>query len=389
MQRTARSVRLMLLAAAALGLAGCSTPSWLPTWLGGTPKRVAEPAPLVEFTPTLSPRVAWRTNIGPSRGAVLQPAVLENAIFVANGSGSVLRLSPDGQVVWRTETNATITGGVGSDGFVVAVGSERGDLIALGADGKEMWRAQLNAAVQWPPLVGRGLVVVRTSDHRITAFDATNGRRRWNYQRTTPPLTLKATSEMAFAGDLIAAGFPSGRLVMLNPANGTPRWDVPVAEARGATEVERLADVLGAPLVVAGSVCAAAYQGRVACFEIGNGNVRWAREFAAGNGLGGDAQQLYGVDTKSNVVGMSMGTGANTWRQDKLTNRDVTTPLALRRAVVVGDFQSYLHFLSPDNGAFLARVPLGAGDINARPQAFGGGVLVQTQDGTIALVTLE
>ena len=75
-------------------------------------------------------------------------------------------------VVWRIETNTAITGAVGSDGFVVAVGSPRGDVIAFGADGKELWRAQVGAAIQSPPLVGRGLVIVRGSDYRVSAFDA-------------------------------------------------------------------------------------------------------------------------------------------------------------------------------------------------------------------------
>jgi outer membrane protein assembly factor BamB len=309
--------------------------------------------------------------------------VLENAIFAASASGTVVRIGPDGQVTWRTETNVPISGGVGSDGFVVAVGSARGDVIALGADGKELWRAQVSAAIQSPPLVGRGLVVIRGSDYRIVAFDANTGKRRWNYQRT-----LKSLTQLAFAGDLVAAGFPSGRLVMLASANGTVRWDVPVAEPRGSSEVERLADVLGAPLVIGGEVCAAAYQGRVACFEASNGNLRWARELSAGAGVGGDARRIYAVDAKSHVVAFSAATGANAWRQEKLLNRDLTAALALRRAVIVGDYAGYLHFLSPEDGAFLARVALGS-EINATPRAFGGGAVVQTQDGTVALVTVE
>ena len=372
-----------------LSLVGCSyLPSWTPSWLGGSPSKSAEPAPLVEFSPSLTPQVAWRTNVGSSRGAVLQPAVLENAIYAASASGSVVRIGPNGEVVWRTETNVAISGGVGSDGFVVAVGSSRGEVITLGADGKELWRAQVSGVVQSPPLVGRGLVLVRASDHRITAFDATTGKRRWNYQRTTPALTLQSITQMAFAGDLVAAGFPSGRLVMLAAANGTVRWDVPVAEPRGSSEVERLTDVIGAPLVIGGDVCAASFQGRVACFEASNGNLRWARDLSAGAGVGGDTRRIYAVDAKSNVVAFSSATGANAWRQEKLLNRDLTTPLALRRAVVVGDFAGYVHFLSPDDGAFLARVSLGS-EINATPRAFGGGAIVQTQDGTIALLTVE
>ena len=381
----ARGIRVLLVVVGVATLAGCS---WVPSWLGGSSSKSAEPAPLTEFKATLAPRVAWRTSVGSSRGAFLQPAVLENAIFAAAAGGTVVRIGADGETVWRVDTNANLTGGVGSDGFVVAVGTARGEVIVLGADGKELWRAQLTGAVQSPPLVGRGLVVVRASDHRITAFDSTNGRRRWTYQRTTPPLTLKAVTQMAFAGDLVAAGYPSGRLVMLAAGTGTVRWDVPVAEPRGATEVERLADVLGAPLPIASDVCAAAYQGRVACFEVANGNLRWARELSAGNGVGGDARRLFAVDSKSHVVAFSMTTGANAWRQESLLNRDLTTPLALRRAVLVGDYAGYLHFLSPEDGAFLARVSLG-GEITATPRAFGGGAIVQTRDGTVALVTIE
>lgn len=360
----------------------------MPSWLGGSAGKSAPPAPLVEFSPSLSPKVAWRASVGPSRGAFLQPTVLENAVFAASASGSVVRIGPDGQVIWRTETNTKLTGGVGSDGFVVAVGSARGDVIALGADGKELWRAQVSAAVLSPPLVGRGLVVVRSSDYRIATFDASTGKRRWNYQRTTPPLTLNAMTQMSFAGDLLAAGYPSGRLVMLGLANGTVRWDAPVAEPRGATEVERLADVLGAPLVIGGEVCAAAFQGRVACLEVANGNLRWARDLSAGAGVGGDSRRLYAVDVKSNVVAFTSGTGTSAWRQEKLLNRDLTTPLALRRAVLVGDYAGYVHFLSPEDGGFLARVALGS-EITATPVAFAGGAVVQTQDGTVALLNLE
>ena len=114
---------------------------------------------------------------------------------------------------------------------------------------------------------------------------------------------------MSFAGEFVAVGYPSGRLVMLAVANGTVRWDAPVAEPRGATEVERLVDVLGAPRVIGGEVCAAAYQGRIACFEVGNGNLRWAREFSAGAGVGADASRVYGVDAKSNVAAFASRPG--------------------------------------------------------------------------------
>jgi outer membrane protein assembly factor BamB len=380
--------RLLLLLAAGVPalVAGCS---WLPTWLGGTPSRVAEPAPLPAFKASLGTRVVWRTSVGSGRNAMLQPAVLENAVFAASADGTVVRLAPDsGQVAWRADVKTRLSAGVGSDGFAVAVGTPRGELIVLGADGKEMWRAQVGGELQSPPLVGRGLVVVRSTDYRVVAFDAASGKRRWNYQRASTPLTLRGLTELRFAGEFIVSGFPGGRLVALSATTGAVRWDVAVSEPRGATEVERLADVVGAPWVAGADVCAASYQGRVACFDAGSGSLRWASELSASTGPGGDDRLLYAVDAKSNVVAFRRAAGAIAWRQDKLLNRDLTAPLALRRAVLSGDFEGYVHFLAPDDGAIVARERLD-GAIVAAPRASGGGAIVQTQGGTVALIAIE
>jgi outer membrane protein assembly factor BamB len=381
----ARGAATLSLAAVAALAAGCS---WMPTWLGGTPTKAQQAAPLPEFTPTLTTRIAWRTNVGKSRGMYLQPAVLENAVFAASADGDLVRIAPaTGEVVWKVDTKAKISGGVGSDGFIVAVGTLRGEVLTFGADGKPLWQAQILGEVQSPPLVGRGLVIVRGSDFRITAFDAETGRRRWSYQRATAPLTLRGPSEMAFAGDLVVAGYPGGRMVALTGSSGGVRWDVTVSEPRGATEVERLADVIGQPLVSVGDVCAASYQGRLACFEASNGGLRWARDLSAMSGPGGDDQRVFVVDAKSHLHAFSRG-GASAWVQQKLEKRELSTPLALRRAVVAGDFLGFLHFLSPEDGAFIGRLELGSA-IRATPRAFGGGAVVQTQDGLVALVTIE
>lgn len=381
-----RIAAIASLAAAFSLLPGCS---WLPSWLGGTPSRAAPPTALTDFKPSLNTRVAWRASVGASRTELLQPAVVENAVYAAAADGAVVRLAPEsGQVVWRTDVKTRIGAGVGSDGFTVAVASTRGEVIALGADGKELWRTQVGGEMRSPPLVGRGLVVVRSTDYRITALDASTGRRRWTYQRANVPLTLRSLTEMVYAGDLVIAGFPSGRLVALTAANGAVRWDVAVSEPRGATEVERLADVVGAPLVIGNEVCAASYQGRVGCFEAATGSLRWSSEISAGAGPTADERRVYVVDAKSNVAAFNRAAGSSAWRQDKLMHRDLSAPLALRRAIVAGDFAGFVHLLSPEDGAFAARVPLTA-EIVATPRAFGGGAVVQARDGTVALIVIE
>jgi outer membrane protein assembly factor BamB len=127
--RIIRMRALLAMLGTAVLLGGCSSmPSWMPSWLGGSSSKSAEPAPLVEFAPSLTPRVAWRTSVGSVRRAVLQPAVLENAIYAAAGGGTA-GIGPTGEIIWRVDTNTPIAGAVGSDSFVVA-GEPRGDVIA-------------------------------------------------------------------------------------------------------------------------------------------------------------------------------------------------------------------------------------------------------------------
>jgi outer membrane protein assembly factor BamB len=369
---TARRIALLLVA---VSLAACSSSTPPP-----------KPAALSEFKASLAVQTAWRIDVGRGRGTFLQPAVVENAIYAASSDGVLSRVDPqNGALLWQTKTGAAIAAGVGSDGFRVVVATTRGEVLAYDAEGKPLWRAQSPSDVGSPPLVGRNLVIVRSTDHRITAYEADTGKRRWTFQRQTPPLTVRASTEMVFTGDTVLIGLPGGRLVAIALSNGAMRWEAPISETKGTTEVERLNDVVGPVAVAVGEACAASYQGRVACVDLVSGTLRWSRNLSARGGVSMTSDAVYTVDTGSNVVAFSYD-GASLWRNDRLANRGVTTPLALRDGAVVGDFEGYVHFLGKD-GAFVARQRIDSSAIVARPQRWADGVVVLSQDGTLALLT--
>lgn len=345
------------------------------------------PAELTEIKPAVELRARWSVSIGTARGAPLQPAVAENAIYAAAGDGALVRLAPEtGGVVWRVDAGTPISAGVGSDGLTVAVGTPRGEVLAYDVDGKLRWRAQVSSDVTAPPLVGRGVVVVRSTDHRVTAFEADSGKRRWTYQRQQPPLSLRVGTEMAFAGDNVVVGFPGGRLVAVALANGAARWEVGVSEPKGTTEVERLADVVGAVAVAGRDVCAASFQGRIVCADAVNGNLRWARELSAGAGVAIGESQVYAVDARASVLAFTRDAGASVWKNDQLAHRELTTPAEFRRAVAVGDLAGYVHLLSVADGALVGRLRVDSSAIVVRPQRWADALVVQTQDGTVALL---
>jgi len=357
-------------------------------WMFKTENPATKPVELTPIKDSLNVQTSWRVSIGSGRGVYLQPAVLENAVYVASGDGALARIAPEnGSVVWRSEVGAKIGAGVGSDGLTVAIVTVRGEVQAYGVDGKLLWKAQAPSDVASAPLVGRSLVIVRSTDHRITAFETESGKRRWQYVRNAPPLALRGAPELTFAGDNVLVGFPGGRLVALALTNGAQRWEATVSEPKGTTEVERLADVVGALAVADRDVCAASFQGRTMCADWANGNVRWSREFAASTGVARDATRLYAVDTKAHVAAFTAEAGANVWRNEALTNRRLTSPGVTNRAAAAGDAFGYVHFFALNDGELVGRTRLDDTPIVATPRRWADGLVVQTQGGTVALLT--
>jgi outer membrane protein assembly factor BamB len=183
------------------------------------------------------------------------------------------------------------------------------------------------------------------------------------------------------AGRVTLAGFPGGKLLAIANNNGAAVWEVTVALPRGSTELERVADVTSLPVVSGSTVCAAAFQGRVACFDSGSGNALWSRDMSSSAGLDMDNRYVYVVDDKGAVHALDRSSGASVWKQDKLAQRGLSRPLALGSHVVVADYQGVVHLLRREDGAFAARATTDGGAVRAEPVHFGKGVLVQTANG--------
>lgn len=349
-----------------------------------------KPAELTAISPTAELHVSWQAGIGASGQHILTPAVIGNSVYAAAEDGTLARFD-NGVQVWRVAVGQSVSGGVGSDGKLVVVGTPKGDVLAFdAATGKEAWKARVSSEVlAAPTLGGDGLVAVRSGDSRIFAFDAANGKRRWVFQRTTPPLSLRSQVGVVLAGRSLLAGFPGGKLVAVSTLNGAALWEATVALPKGSTELERVADITSVPVYYGNTVCAVAYQGRVACFEIGSGNPLWSREVSSSAGLDIDQKGVYVSDEKGVVQAFDRSSGASLWKQDKLAMRNLSKPLAIGNHVVVADYQGVVHLLRREDGSFAARFNSDGSAVAADPQPYNDGFLIQTHSGNLYALTVK
>jgi outer membrane protein assembly factor BamB len=376
-------VRLVLLVAL---LTGCSTVSG---WFGSS-KAGKEPNKLVEFKPTTTLEVRWHYDVGGADGNVLQPAVTSDAVYAANAKGEIFRLErATGKQMWRAESGFAISGGVGAGDNLVLVGGEKGDLAAFGQDGKLRWKVKVSSEILSAPQVSNGIVVVRTGDGRIAGLSVTDGARQWLYERATPALIVRSHAGVSIARGIVYAGFAGGRLALINLSNGIVMWETAVSQPRGNTELERISDITSLPVADDEQVCAVAFQGSVACFDIAQGNPLWSRELSSDKGMAMSPKYLYVTDANGAVSALDKSSGSSLWKNDQLTLRRTSTPYVIGNYVAVGDFEGYVHLLSRDDGSFAGRFKTDGGSIVAAPMELDGGLLLQTSSGGLYSVVIH
>ncbi len=385
------SLMAALLLALVTVLGGCGTiKDTYNSWFGASVP-AAKPAELVQIRATVTPKIAWQSTVGAAEKTVFFPAVSGNTVWASGANGQVSAFAANsGAVIARFDAGQRIASGVAVGGTLVAVGTARGELLAFSNTGKALWKAQLPGEILAPPAVAADLVVVRSGDGTVYGFDAASGKRRWVYQRATPTLSVRSHAGVVIDRGTVFAGFPGGRLVAISTTNGGATWDGIVALPKGTTELERVADVTSFPVVDDIRACAVAYQGRVACFDAVRGSAIWGRDVSSFSGMAADNRNLYVTDDKNAVVALDKSNGSSVWKQDRLSGRGVSRPLALGRYVIVGDYQGYVHLLSRDDGSFAGRIATDGSQIAAAPVALDiSTFLVQTRNGGVYAITVQ
>lgn len=384
------SLSRLAAAAALLTLAGCQAVSGVyDSWFGTTPKKRA--AELVQFQASATARVLWQANVGSAERGAFYPAVSGNAVYAAGANGQIAGFTANsGGGTGRFEAGTVLSGGVGTGNGLLLVGTGKGEVLAFEPSGKQVWKTQLSGEVLAPPAGAEGVVVVRTGNGRIYGLNAADGKQRWVYQRALPPLAVRSFAGVVVHRGAVFAGFPGGRLVAIALATGNVGWESVVALPKGATELDRVTDVASYPVIEGTQICAVAYQGRVACFDALSGETQWARDASSVAGMGIDARNVYVTDDQDAVQALDRNRGASLWKQDKLRGRWVTAPLALGRYVIVGDFEGYVHVMSREDGAFIARVATDGSAIRVPPVALDlSSFLVQTRNGGLYAINLQ
>jgi outer membrane protein assembly factor BamB len=354
------------------------TPSF--AWLTGGGHK---PGPLPALNATVTPRINWQQSVGKATPGIA-PAITVSAIYAAANDGTLMRLDPaTGRVEWKISAGQALSAGPGADASLVVVGTTKGDVLAFDAAGKARWNVRVSSEVIAPPRVAANVVIVFSGDGRIYGLSGSDGKTLWVDPRTNPPLTVRNAAGGVVSRGGLFVGTAGGRLLAIDAQTGTVGWDGTVATPKGATELERIADITSLPYVDEKEACAAAYQGRVACFDVVRGALIWTRDLSSLAGITADANRVYVVDDKGSVLAFDRSNGASIWKQDVLGKRRIGGPQLIGDEIGVVDVEGYLHLLSRSDGAYVGRLATDGSLATTQPAPLGGGMLWQSEKGTV------
>jgi len=382
--KRALAVTLLLLV-----LPGCS---WVAGILGGE-DNAEPPVPLTKLEDPLPLKKLWSKNVGvgnEEQYLKLVPASADEQIYVADHKGRVTALDAlTGKKNWQVKTDVPVSAGPGAGEGLVLLGTSNAEVLALDAgDGSKRWLAAVSSEVLSVPQIDLGRVIVQTVDGNVTALDAETGAQLWIFDRSVPVLTLRGTSTPAVEHGVVVAGFANGKLVAMSADKGFVGWEANIAIPQGRSELERIVDIDGDPIIVGTAVYVATYQGSIGVIDLQSGNSGWKRDMSSYLSLGVDFSQVYVTDAQSHVWALSRSTGSTVWKTEDLAYRRVTAPEPFNDYIAVGDYDGYLHLLSRYDGRIVARARVDSDGIRARPLVVGDVLYVFGNSGKLAAFTL-
>ncbi|MGV8932145.1 MAG: outer membrane protein assembly factor BamB [Luteimonas sp.] len=380
--------RLAILALCVFALAGCTT---VKGWFSGKDKdkKANEPAALIKITPTATIDKLWTAKAGKGEdrlGARQGPVVVDGRVYAAAVKGGVHAFDLlTGASVWKYDSDLALSGGPGVGDGLVVVGSLKGDVVALdAATGAEKWKAKVTNEVIAAPAIGQGMVFVRSNDGRITAFDAASGERRWFWSHELPALTVRGNDAPTLGPGYVFVGNDDGTVAALSVADGREVWSQVVAQPDGRSELDRMADIDGTPVLDGTTLYASSFKKQTMAIDAPSGRPVWTRDSGGSGRVGVASDRVVVSDDAGTVWALDKSSGGALWSQPVLARRNLTSAVVQGDYAVVGDLEGYLHWLKLDTGEIAARVRTGRDALRAAPVVADGILIAEDTDGGLS-----
>ena len=334
------------------------------------------------LVPVFSQNVSATSAADPLR---LRLDVENGVIFAVDPKGEVTAYQGKQRLWQKTVSKQGLSSGVEAGEGLVIVGNKKGQLFALDqTTGEQKWTAQLSGALLSASLIQSGRVISVSNDGTVYAHDLATGQQVWTYNLPNVQFSLRGmASPVALDSRTVLIASSNAYVYAIDTLSGVPRMQRRVAVSDGRSDIEKLNDIDGDPVVAGQFVVTTSYQGQVTVLDLASQQVVWSEDSSStkrpevvGNGV-------FVASTDGKLTAYEITTGHKLWENDNLLNRKLSNPVILGSQLVVGDLDGYLHIIDPQSGQLIGRSKT-SGEVRSLRE-IDGQLYVSTRKGALSV----
>ncbi|WP_436869874.1 outer membrane protein assembly factor BamB [Acinetobacter courvalinii] len=320
----------------------------------------AKPNPLPKITQEQSLNLVFSQSVSSTNAAEALRLQLDT------DNGVIFAIDPDGQVsaykgkerLWKSKiTKQELTAGVEAGEGIVVIGNRKGQLFGLDqATGEQKWTAKLSGAILSPSLIQSGRVITIANDGTVFAHDAVTGQQVWAYKLPNVQFSLRGQpAPVRLDERTVLIGSANAYVYALDIISGVPRFQRRVAISDGRSDIQRLIDVVGDPVVAGQYLVTTSFQGQVTVIDLASQRVVWSEDASSTNTAEVAEDKVFVTTTDGKLNAYNLATGELVWQNEELLNRQLSNPVMLGQNLVVGDLDGVLHLINPASGKLIGR----------------------------------
>ena len=369
-----------LLTALTIAIAGCASKG------ENVSENKPNPLPKINQTSGLNQIYAIDVSSSSAHDRVkLELEVLNDTVFVADPKGEIIAYRGK-QRLWENKVSAAgISAGVEAGNGVVVAGNRKGQLFALdAANGQKKWQAQLTGAILAPSLILGDRVITVSNDGTVYAHDIASGQQAWTYSLPNTQFSVRGNAAPVKADDrTVIIGSSNAYVFALDVLTGVPVMQRRVAVSEGRSDLDRLNDIDGEPVIAGKYLVTTSYQGQVMLTDLAEQRVIWFEKSSSVQRPEVTPSAIFVTETDGTIKAFDFQTGQQIWQNKQLLNRGLTNPVMLGNELVVGDYEGVLHLIQPQTGKITGRAKT-SGAIGTL-RVVNGKLLVGTQKGKMSI----
>lgn len=354
---------------------------------------VNDPVKLVQIAQPISVlQPVFSTDVGNKKASKkdpldLQVGYLNGQIVTASRGGDLTGFNSTGERAWSIKVGDQITGGVALDALsqTAIISTRSGKVMAFdSATGAKRWEQQLSGTVLTPALITNNRVILSANDGFLHGLSLQTGQSVWQFATQVPAISVRGSAAPTLLDSKTALlATADGRLHAVTTDSGLPQWSRRVGVGTGSSEVERMSDVDGTPIVDKNQLFAVSYSGQLLGIDLATRQVMFVNEFASLKSLAVNNQQVIATGLDGKVAAYNRNTGEMLWESEELAYRNLTNPVMIGNYIAVGDLDGVVHLFDPASGKIVSRVQT-KGALSSL-QVQGTRLMTQSTSGQVAI----